>query len=123
LEPVRLDYVGPTGAQTVLQAALAAAGIDAVGLWAQVPHYLSGTVSPPAARALLSRLREIAAIDFDLRPLDGQAAAYTTQVEETVSSRSDIAELVNQLDAQAGDEIPTGDELVSEIEEFLRGES
>lgn len=121
VSPVRLDYAGPTGAQTVIQVAAAAAGLRSVGLWAQVPHYLSGTLSPPAGRALLARLREIAGVDVDLTPLDREATAYQHQVEETIESRSDIAELVERLDSQSED-LPTGDDLVSEIEEFLRRE-
>ncbi len=44
----RADYTGPTGAQTAVQVALGQAGIPGVGLWAQVPHYVSATPSPPA---------------------------------------------------------------------------
>lgn len=121
VEPVRPDYTGPTGAQTAVQVAAGAAGISAIGLWGQVPHYLAGTVSPVASRALLSRLREIAGVEVDLRPLDEQADVYQRQVEETVNSRSDLEQLVEQLDAQM-DDLPSGDELASEIEEFLRGD-
>ncbi|MBI2169096.1 MAG: PAC2 family protein [Actinobacteria bacterium] len=121
VNPVRLDYSGPTGAQTVVQVTAGEAGISAVGLWAQVPHYLSGTVSPVAVRALLSRLRDVARVDVDLSPLDQEASSYHEQVEATVQARPDLAELVSGLDAQA-QEIPTGDELASEIEEFLRRE-
>ena len=45
---MRTDYEGPTGAQTVVQFELGKAGIPSVGLWAQVPHYVSGNPSPPA---------------------------------------------------------------------------
>lgn len=121
VEPARPDYSGPTGAQTAVQVAAGSAGLSGIGLWVQVPHYLAGTVSPVAQRALLSRLREIVGVEVDLRPLDRQSESYERQVEETVSSRSDLAQLVEQLDEQMED-IPSGDELASEIEEFLRDE-
>lgn len=120
--PVRVDYAGPTGAQTAIQVAAGAADIPSLGLWAQVPHYLSGTVSPVATRVLLARLREVAGVEVDLVPLDREADNYQRQVEETVSSRPDLAELVSRLDAQVVEDLPTGDELASEIEEFLRRE-
>lgn len=119
--PLRPDYDGPTGAQTAIQVAAAAAGIPGVGLWAQVPHYLAGTISPVASRALLSRLREVAGVDVDLQGLDEEAETYHQHVEETVQARADLAELVDHLDSQV-DDLPSGDELASEIEEFLRGE-
>ncbi len=57
----RQDYSGPTGAQSVLQVMLGDAGIPTLALWAQVPHYLAGGASPPAIRAVLERLRDLAA--------------------------------------------------------------
>lgn len=122
VESLRPDYAGPTGCQTAIQMAAGAAGVPAVGLWAQVPHYLSGTVSPVATRALLSRLHEVAGVAVDLVPLDREGDNYQRQIEETVTGRPDLAELVERLDGQVED-LPTGDELASEIEEFLRGET
>lgn len=117
----RADYTGPTGAQTALQVALGHAGIPGVGLWAQVPHYVAATPSPPAISALLSRLRELAGVETDLAPLDGQVDEYLRRVEEGLSERPDVAEMVRNIEAAEGsDEIPTGDELASEIERFLR---
>jgi proteasome assembly chaperone (PAC2) family protein len=117
----RADYTGPTGAQTAIQVALGHAGIPGVGLWAQVPHYVAGTPSPPAISALLSRLRELAEIETDLSALDGQVDEYLRRVEEGLSERPDVAEMVRNIEAnEDSGEIPTGDELASEIERFLR---
>jgi NAD(P)-dependent dehydrogenase (short-subunit alcohol dehydrogenase family) len=117
----RADYTGPTGVQTALQVALGHAGIPAVGLWAQVPHYVSATPSPPAISALLSRLRELGGVETDLSPLDGQVDEYRRRVEEGLSERPDVAEMVRNIEAsEESGEIPTGDELASEIERFLR---
>jgi proteasome assembly chaperone (PAC2) family protein len=118
---VRTDYAGPTGAQTVLQVALGDAGVPAVGLWAQVPHYVSGNPSPPAIRALLARLREVAGVETELGALDTQADDWVERVESGLADRPDVAELVQAIEAGA-DELPTGDELASEIERFLRDE-
>ena len=57
LAPLRPDYAGPTGLQTIVQRALGDADIPCVGLWAQVPQYVSGSPSPPAVRALLRAAR------------------------------------------------------------------
>jgi proteasome assembly chaperone (PAC2) family protein len=117
--PLRGDYEGPTGAQTVLQVALGEAGIPAVGLWAQVPHYLAGVSSPPAVRGLLERLREIAGIHVDLTPLDAQVDQYAHGVEESLAERPELSEIISALEAASAD-LPTGDEIASEIERFLR---
>jgi predicted ATP-grasp superfamily ATP-dependent carboligase len=120
---LRGDYVGPTGAQTVLQVALGDSGIRSVGFWAQVPHYVAATPSPPAIRALLERLREVAGLSVDLRALDEQSDAYLERVEEGLSERPDVADMVRQLEtANAQDETVSGEDLAREIERFLRDE-
>jgi proteasome assembly chaperone (PAC2) family protein len=123
----RQDYSGPTGAQSVLQVMLGDAGIPTVALWAQVPHYLSGGASPPAIRAVLERLRDLAALAVDLDGLDDQSVAYVRRVEEGLADRPDVVEVIAAIEAGEYEvderELPSGDELASEIERFLRDQS
>ncbi len=116
---MRADYQGPTGLQTALQVALGHAGIPALGLWAQVPHYVSATPSPPAVRALLRRLRELTDVAVDVSALDAQVDEYVARVEEGLAERPDVAELVTAIEEQGDDEV-SGDEIAAEIERFLR---
>jgi proteasome assembly chaperone (PAC2) family protein len=116
---VRADYEGPTGVQTVLQVALGEAGIPAVGLWAQIPHYVAGNPSPPAVRALLERLREYGGLQVELDDLDEEIVAYTEKVEEGLAERPDVADLVDAIEEESAEEV-SGDELAAEIEQFLR---
>jgi proteasome assembly chaperone (PAC2) family protein len=121
----RQDYTGPTGAQSVLQVMLGDAGIPTLALWAQVPHYVAGGASPPAIRALLAKLRDLGGMSVDLDALDEQAEAYVERVEEGLTERPDVAEVIRAIEAgEAEDEeLPSGDELASEIERFLRDQS
>lgn len=118
---LRTDYVGITGLQTALLVALGEAGIPSVGLWGQVPHYLAGSPSPPATRAVLGRLAELSGIVLDLDPLDRSAQRYAEKVEAGLAERPDVAELVQAIEAEHP-AVPTGDELVREIEAFLRSQ-
>jgi proteasome assembly chaperone (PAC2) family protein len=123
----RQDYSGPTGAQSVLQVMLGDAGIPTIALWAQVPHYLSGGASPPAIRAVLERLRDLTGMDVDLEGLDDQSRAYVDRVEEGLEDRPDVVEVIEAIEAGTDDvdesDLPSGDELASEIERFLRDQS
>ena len=127
----RQDYTGPTGAQSVLQVMLGEAGIPTLALWAQVPHYLAGGASPPAIQAILERLRDLAGLAVDLDGLDQQSIAYSERVEEGLADRPDVVEVIDAIEAGEDDvdvdveesELPSGDELASEIERFLRDQS
>lgn len=115
---IRADYHGATGLQTVLQCGLGDAAIPAVSLWAQVPHYVAATPSPPAVRALLHRLGELGGMTVDLSALDAQTSEYTSRVEEGLAERPDVAELVTAIEEQGAE--PDGEDLADEIERFLR---
>ena len=117
LAPLRPAYVGPTGLQTIVQRALGDAGVKCAGLWAQVPQYVSGSPSPPAVRALLARLAEVARLDIDLTSLDARCDAYITRVDEGLAARPDVLEVVDRIDREQG---ANADDLVTEIERFLR---
>ncbi len=123
----RQDYSGPTGAQSVLQVMLGDAGIPTLALWAQVPHYLAGGASPPAIRAVLERLRDLARLSVDLDGLDDQVDAYEHRVEEGLADRPDVLEVIDAIEAGEDEvdetDLPSGDELASEIERFLRDQS
>jgi len=118
----RADYEGPTGAQTALQVMLGDAGIPTVALWAQVPHYLSGSPCPAAVRALLARLAELARVSVRLDTLDEPIRVYLDRVEEGLIERPDVVEVIRAIEEGSEEELPTGDELASEIERFLRGQ-
>lgn len=125
----RQDYTGPTGAQSVLQVMLGEAGIPTLALWAQVPHYLAGGASPPAIQGVLERLRDLAGLLVDLEGLQQQTDAYSARVEEGLADRPDVVEVIEAIEAGEDDaeveesELPSADELASEIERFLRDQS
>jgi proteasome assembly chaperone (PAC2) family protein len=119
----RTDYTGPTGAQSALQVLLGQAGVPTIALWAQVPHYVAAGPSPPAIRALLARLRDLSGLKVDLSVLDEQAQAYIQRVDEGIADRPDVVEAIEQIESGSEPPLPTGDELASEIERFLRGQS
>jgi proteasome assembly chaperone (PAC2) family protein len=120
-------YEGPTGITGVLHRACAEAGLSAVSFWASVPHYLPAIPSAPGALALLESLSGLLGMDVDTSTLERGATTYQEQVSAAVSQDSDLSSYVRMLedrfDSQANQgprDLPTGDELASELESFLR---
>jgi proteasome assembly chaperone (PAC2) family protein len=138
----RSTYEGPTGIVGVVHDAVRRSGFAAGSLWAPVPHYVSSAPSPKATRALLGALDAMLDLGLDLTDLDIAAAAWERSVAEVVAADSDVAAYVAGLesrydDALAGiddldddedddedwfdeDELPSGETLAQDIEQFLR---
>lgn len=122
--PGRIDV--PAGIAAVIARRCDEAGIPAVGLWAQVPHYASAIPSPAASLAHLTALQRVAGLRFDPGDLPQQAAATVEHINALVAANPDHAAMVEELQRRAtGDDdrfAISGDELVAEVEEFLRDE-
>jgi proteasome assembly chaperone (PAC2) family protein len=117
-------YEGPTGIVGVLHDACGHAGIQSASLWAAVPHYVSLTPSPRAAKALVDRLADLLGADVDTAELDEAADAYAQQVSEAVAADEETAayvqELERRVDELATEDLPSGDALAAELTRFLR---
>jgi proteasome assembly chaperone (PAC2) family protein len=118
-------YEGPTGIVGVLHDAVTRAGIPSASLWAAVPHYVSLTPSPRAAKALVDRLADLLHCDVDTQELDEAADAYAQQVSEAVAADAETAAYVEDLERRADEladdpDIPSGDAIAAELTRYLR---
>jgi predicted ATP-grasp superfamily ATP-dependent carboligase len=118
-------YEGPTGIVGVLHDACGRAGLKSASLWAAVPHYVSLTPSPRAAKALVDRLAELLKADVDTTELDEAAEAYAQQVSEAVAADSETASYVEELERRVDEiteeaDIPSGDSIAAELTRYLR---
>ena len=63
-----------------------------------MPHYLSGGASPPAIRAVLERLRDLAGLAVDLDGLDDQSRRLRDRVEDGLADRPDVLEVITAIE-------------------------
>jgi hypothetical protein len=110
----------PSAAISVLESAVGAAGVPACGYYAQVPHYISGPY-PAAAVALL----EAVGRHFDTDLGDAMLAEEAQQLRERLDAAASLDDAtrsyVERLESMVDEErLPSGDDLISEIERFLR---
>lgn len=113
-------YEGPTGIVGVLNHALGNAGIDVISVWAAVPHYLSNQEYPPAAEALAVKASELVGVSIDIGDLTHASRDFISTVDQAIEDNTELMRYVEQLEEEADDEITRGDQLVEEIEDFLR---
>jgi len=126
----------PAGVEAAIERRCAEVGLPAVGLWAQVPHYAAAMPYPPASIALIDGLSEVGALSLKADGLRQAAAAHVSRLDELVAQSDEHREMLHQLELQADAEtaesaessfapfnasdLPTGDDLVAELERFLR---
>src|SRR5580704_3409480 len=123
----------PASASSLMEYRFGEAGKDAVGLVVQVPHYLSQAAYPTAALTLIDALTEVTGLDLPALELREAADRTNTLIDRQVAESTEVAELVQGLEAQydaavehdgenllaEGEEMPTADELAAQFEQFL----
>lgn len=123
-------YEGPTGIIGVLNDACRRAGIPAVSLWANVPHYVSEVSNPHAVLALVRRVLDILEWQADLSELTEAAAEFDRQLARIMAQKPEVEKYVQELerrqtqeepaDATPAEDLPNSADLIREVEQFLR---
>ncbi len=110
----------PSAALSTLELAAAGDGLPAVGFYAQVPHYIGGPYAA-ASIAMLEHAGRHLGVEIPLGPLPEEALAQRQRLDQIVQANEESQAYVAQLESVVDNqELPTGDELVSEIERFLQ---
>jgi proteasome assembly chaperone (PAC2) family protein len=116
-------YEGPTGILGIIQDGCMRRGIDAISLWAAVPHYASNAPSPKATLALINTLEECLDVKIPLSDLPEKADAWEREVNDLAADDSEIADYVKALEeSKDAAELPdvSGDTIAREFERYLR---
>jgi len=128
----RSQYEGPTGIVGVLHDALHRAGLPTASLWAAVPGYASQVPSPKAAMALVDRACSMIGTPPPLSRLATAASEYDARVAALIGDDDDMVEYLSRLEQLADENDDTDeddltsaapidpDELMNEVEQFLR---
>ncbi len=110
----------PAGMEALLEHALHQRGARAIGLWAQVPHYVTNMPYPAASAALLDALRELTGLAIDTGDLRPQAVLQQQRLDGLVAANPEHQRMVAQLEEAWDLAHESGDELAAELERFLR---
>jgi proteasome assembly chaperone (PAC2) family protein len=131
-------YEGPTGILGVLGQECRARGIPSLSIWGNVPHYIGSTPNPKVSQAILRRLDGLLDLGLELGELDESVVQFEAQVAEALLRDPEAQAYVRQLEAREGDDeetepdlppgrgptdLPSGEEVVRHLEEFLKRRS
>jgi predicted ATP-grasp superfamily ATP-dependent carboligase len=100
--------------------------MDAISLWAAVPHYASNSPSPKAILALVNALEDFLEITIPQGELPSESSRWEEEVTDLAKEDSDVAEYVKALEeSKDAAELPeaTGESIARELERFLRRQS
>jgi predicted ATP-grasp superfamily ATP-dependent carboligase len=124
----------PGSAGALLELRLGEAGVDALGIAAHVPHYLSQATYPAASLTLLEQLAALTGLHVPVETLREAAEANRTDVDEQIGRSAENVAVVAALEEQydtftsarestgllgALGEMPSGEEIGAQIEQFL----
>lgn len=125
-------YEGPTGIVGTLHDACRRQGLPAISIWANVPHYIAASPNIKAALVLVRRVFTLLDFSADLSDLESASNDFDRRVANVLASDAKIAEYVRRLEERDEDDddeeeypgntdaLPSGEDLVRELEEFLR---
>lgn len=129
------DYQGPTGFPTALADAFHQRGVPEVGLWAAGPVYLQGGTNPKLALALLRRVERLYGLELGLAELRGASRDLDRRIDEALRARPDLERFVRRMaglgepetaepetrqPAEEAGELPSPEEFLQSLEEYLR---
>ena len=120
------DYVGPTGIPSALAQAAHRRGLESLGLWAALPGYAAGVASPVGTLALVEQAAAVLGVGVEARDLADAAGEYVEHLDALVDEDEETSAYLLRLE-RAYDEdavaLGSADDLVSEVESFLRDQS
>lgn len=129
----------PAGVEAILEHAFADRGMSAMGVWAQVPRYISAMAYPAASVRLIEALSEETGWMIDTSSMRREATIQRERLDQLVAGNAEHADMLRQLEAaydvshpvasrepehepmdDLDVELPTVDEIAAEVEQFLR---
>jgi predicted ATP-grasp superfamily ATP-dependent carboligase len=124
----------PGSVAALLELRMGEAGVDALGVAAHVPHYLTQATFPAASLTLLEHLERLTGLHVPTETLRDAAEVNRTEIDEQIAQTPENVAVVAALEQQfdsftaaregtglLGDagEMPSGDQLAGELERFL----
>lgn len=124
----------PAGVAAALEVEMHRRGIPAMGIWAEVPHYIAQVPFPASSVALLDGLNEATGLVIDAPGLRASVLTTRRKLDQMVEGNEEYEQMVSQLeqiyeatDIRSGPglaaptiKMTSGEDLAEELERYLR---
>lgn len=121
------NYQGPTGITSAMMEACNERDLGNGSMWGHTPHYIQAAPNYRVSYALVSRLTGLLDVEVPLDELRSAADTFDREVEKAVTGDGQIGAYVKKLEERydeammlAQGEIPQAEDMVRELEEFLK---
>lgn len=116
-------YEGSTGILGIINNGALRRGIDAISMWAAIPHYAANSPSPKASLALIHAIEDFLEMTIPLGDLPREADEWEKEIDALAQEDTDVADYVKSLEeSKDAQDLPdvSGDMIAKEFERYLR---
>lgn len=116
-------YEGSTGILGIINDGALRRGIDAISMWAAIPHYAANSPSPKASLALIHAIEDFLEFTIPLGDLPSEADEWEKEIDALAQEDTDVADYVKSLEeSKDAQDLPdvSGDMIAKEFERYLR---
>ena len=116
-------YEGSTGILGIINDGALRRGIDAISMWAAIPHYAANSPSPKASLALIHAIEDFLEMTIPLGDLPREADEWEKEIDALAQEDTDVADYVKSLEeSKDAQDLPdvSGDMIAKEFERYLR---
>ncbi len=116
-------YEGSTGILGIINDGALHRGIDAISMWAAIPHYAANSPSPKASLALIHAIEDFLEFTIPLGDLPSEADEWEKEIDDLAQEDTDVADYVKSLEeSKDAQDLPdvSGDMIAKEFERYLR---
>jgi proteasome assembly chaperone (PAC2) family protein len=118
------SYEGPTSIQTFILHTCQQRQVEGVSLWGGVPPYLQGSY-PRGVVRILSILSKLTGVTLDSSALQSWVTEFEGVLQQQVAKNEELQAFITQLETAydqsvTDTDVQHGDEIVEEIQQFLR---
>lgn len=116
-------YEGSTGILGIINDGALRRGIDAISMWAAIPHYAANSPSPKASLALIHAIEDFLEFTIPLGDLPSEADEWEKEIDDLAQEDTDVADYVKSLEeSKDAQDLPdvSGDMIAKEFERYLR---